>query len=119
MKVAFRLYQLLRRTAVISLIALLSVVSVMAIAVPASQAQIPFDSKEVHGQTERELTNRAKDTVLTPEERLDRAYSTSEAAGMREEKRQAEGKFDPKTDNESLLEKAKDAVQDLTGNQTR
>jgi len=93
---------------VMVLAAVLSLASVMAIAVAPSYAEVPFDSKEAHGQTKAQLTQRAKDAPLTAEERLDRAYSTSEAAGLREEKRQAEGKFDPQEDNESLVEKATD-----------
>lgn len=93
---------------IVGLAAVLSLASVMAIAVAPSYAGVPFDSKEAHGQTKAQLTQRAKDAPLTAEERLDRAYSTSEAAGLREEKRQAEGKFDPKEDNESLVEKATD-----------
>ena len=96
---------------VVVLATVLSLASVIAIAVPPSYAAIPFNSKEAHGQTEAQLNKRAKDSPLTPEERLDRAYSTSEAAGLREEKRQAEGKFDPKEDNESLVEKAADLLK--------
>ncbi|MGF1458509.1 MAG: hypothetical protein ACFBSG_05730 [Leptolyngbyaceae cyanobacterium] len=110
-----RLAHWVRRSLVVGFVTLLSLTSVLAIAVPPSAAQVPFNSQEAHGQTLRELTGRSKDAPLTPEERLDRAYSISEAAGLREEKRQAEGKFDPKEDNESLVEKAKDAVQELTG----
>lgn len=102
--------RLAQRLVVVCLVSLLSFAGTCAIAIAPSYAQVPFDSQEAHGQTKAELTNRPKDAPLTPEERLDRAYSTSEAAGLREEKRQAEGKFDPKDDNESLVEKAKDAV---------
>lgn len=89
--------------------------SLMAIAAP-SYAQIPFNSQEVHGQTVQQLTGRPKDAPLTPEERLDRAYSISEAAGLREEKRQAEGKFDPKADNKSLIEEVSDFFTDNQNN---
>ncbi|MGF1496981.1 MAG: hypothetical protein ACFB8W_09190 [Elainellaceae cyanobacterium] len=99
----------------ICLSALLSLVSVMAIAVPPSLAQIPLNTQKVEGQTKGEVTGRLKNEPLSPEERLDRAYDISEGAGLLEEKRQAEGKFDPKEDNESLVEKAKDALDDLTG----
>jgi len=96
---------------VVALAAVISLGSVMAIAVAPSYAEVPFNSKEAHGQTEAQLNKRAKDSPITPEERLDRAYSISEAAGLREEKRQAEGKFDPKEDNESLVEKAADLLK--------
>lgn len=96
---------------IVALAAALSLSSVMAIAVAPSDAAVPFDSQEAHGQTKAQLTKRAKDSPLTSEERLDRAYSTSEAAGLREEKRQAEGKFDPKEDNESLVEKATELLK--------
>jgi hypothetical protein len=110
-----RYYRLGRPLLVAGLACFLSLTTVMTIAVPPSQAQIPFDSKEAHGQTKEQLTGRAKGQPLSPEERLDRAYDISESAGMREEQRQAEGKFDPKEDNESLAEKATDAVKRVTG----
>jgi len=100
-----------RSALVVALAVVLSLASVMAIAVSPSYAEVPFNSQEAHGQTKAQLTKRAKDSPLTPEERLDRAYSTSEAAGLREEQRQAEGKFDPKEDNESLVEKATDLLK--------
>jgi hypothetical protein len=110
-----RFYQLGRRLLVVSIVCVLSLVSVMAIAVQPSRADVPFNSKDAYGQTKEQLTGREKGQPLSAEERLDRAYDISESAGMREEKRQAEGKFDPSEDNESLLEKAKDAVQRVTG----
>lgn len=110
-----RCYQLGRRLVVVGLVSMLSLISVMAIAVQPSRAAVPFNSQEAHGQTKEQLTGRSQGQPLSAEERLDRAYNISESAGLREEKRQAEGKFDPREDNESLLEKAKDAVQRVTG----
>jgi len=107
--------RLAQRLLVIGLISILSMASVMAIAVQPSAAQIPLNSQKAVGQTKGELTGRTKNQPLNAEERLDRAYSISEEAGLREETRQAEGKFDPREDNESLLEKAKDALDNLTG----
>ncbi len=97
------------------LIGILSLTGALTIAVQPSQAQVPFNSKEAHGQTKQQLTGRAQGEPLSAEERLDRAYDISESAGMREEKRQAEGKFNPKEDNESVVEKAADAVKRVTG----
>jgi hypothetical protein len=105
-----------QRLLMIGLACLLSLTSVLTIAVQPSLAQIPFDSKEAHGQTKEQLTGRAQGEPLSAEERLDRAYNMSEATGIREEMRQAEGKFDPEEDNESLVEKATDAVKRVTGN---
>lgn len=110
-----RCWQIGRRFLLVSLASVLSLASVMAIAVQPSYAEVPLNSKEAHGQTKQELTRRSQGDPLSAEERLDRAYDISESAGMREEKRQAEGKFDPREDNESLLEKAKDAVERVTG----
>jgi hypothetical protein len=106
----FRRYRLGRRLLNGALVGLLTLTGFLTIAVQPSQAQVPFNSKEAHGQTKQELTGRAKGEPLSAEERIDRAYDISESAGMREEKRQAEGKFDPKEDNESLVEKTKDAI---------
>lgn len=110
-----RYWQLGRRFLMVGLVSVLSFVSVMAIAVPPSYAEVPLNSQEAHGQTKEQLTGRSPGEPLSAEERLDRAYDISESAGLREEKRQAEGKFDPREDNESLLEKAKDAVERVTG----
>jgi hypothetical protein len=106
---------LARRWLVVGLISMLSLVSVMTVAIQPSHAQIPMNSKEAHGQTKEQLTGRAKGEPLSPEERLDRAYSISEAAGMREEKRQAEGKFNPREENESVVEKLTDAISNVKG----
>lgn len=108
-------YQLNRRLLVIGLVSVMSLLSVITIAPQASLAAVPLNSKEAHGQTKQELTQRSKGEPLSAEERLDRAYEISEAAGMREERRQAEGKLDPKEENESLLEKAKDAINQVQG----
>lgn len=104
-----------QRLLMVGLVSMLGIAGVMAIAIHPSAAQVPLDSKEVVGQTKDELTGRTKDQPLNAEERLDRAYSISEGAGLREEKRQAEGKFNPREDNESLVEKAKDVLDTLTG----
>jgi hypothetical protein len=105
-----------RRLLTFALIGFLTLTGLLTIAVQPSQAQVPFNSKEAHGQTKEQLTGRQKGEPLSAEERLDRAYDISESAGMREEKRQAEGKFDPKEDNESLVEKATETVKRVTGN---
>ena len=99
----------------IALASVLALTSILTVAVQPSQAQVPFNSKAAHGQTKEQLTGRAKGEPLSAEERLDRAYDISESAGMREEQRQAEGKFDPKEDNESLVERATDALKQVTG----
>ncbi|MGB3308308.1 MAG: hypothetical protein WBG32_14005 [Nodosilinea sp.] len=104
-----------RRLLLIGLAGFLSLTSFLTIAVQPSQAQIPFDSQEAHGQTKEQLTGRVKGEPLSAEERLDRAYDISESAGIREEIRQSEGKFDPEEDNESLVEKVIDAVKRVTG----
>lgn len=104
-----------RRLLIVLCISLLSLGSVMAIAVAPSRAEVPLNSQEAHGQTKKQLTGRAKGEALSTEERIDRAYDINEAAGLREEKRQAEGKFDPREDNESLFEKVKDAVDSIGG----
>jgi hypothetical protein len=113
-----RCYRLGKRLLALALLYFLSLTTVLTMAVQPVHAQIPFDSKEAHGQTKEQLTGRAKGDPLSAEERLDWAYDISESAGMREEKRQAEGKFDPKEDNESLVEKATDAVKRVKGNAT-
>ncbi|WP_272066174.1 hypothetical protein [Oscillatoria sp. CS-180] len=112
---SFVRHRSLQRLFTVCLVGILSLVSAMAIAVAPSYAQVPFDSQEAHGQTLEDLTGRPKGAPLSDEERLDRAYTISEAAGLREEKRQAEGKVDPKEGNRSLVEKAKDAVEDVIG----
>ncbi|PSR19417.1 hypothetical protein C8255_02070 [filamentous cyanobacterium CCP3] len=104
-----------RRLLMLGLACLLSLFSFLTVAVQPSLAQIPFDSKEAHGQTKDELTGRTQGQPLSAEDRLNRAYDLSEATGLREEMRQAEGKFDPEEDNESLVEKATDAVKRVTG----
>ena len=110
-----RLASLGRRLMTMILVGVLSLTGALTVAVQPGWAQVPFNSKEAHGQTKEQLTGRAKGEPLSAEERLDRAYDISESAGMREEKRQAEGKFDPKEDNESVVEKAVDAVKQVTG----
>lgn len=112
----FRRYRLGQRFLKVALVGLLTLTGFLTIAVQPSQAQVPFNSKEAHGQTKQELTGRAKGEPLSAEVRIDRAYDISESAGMREEKRQTEGKFNPKEDNESLVEKATEAVKKVTGN---
>ena len=111
----FRRFRLGQRFLQVLLVGLLTLTGFLTIAVPPSQAQVPFNSKQAHGQTKQELTGRAKGEPLSAEERIDRAYDISESAGMREEQRQAEGKFNPKEDNESLVEKATEAVKKVTG----
>ena len=111
----FRRDRLGRRLLMIGLACVLSLFSVLTVAVQPSLAQIPLDSKEAHGQTKDELTGRTQGKPLDAEERLNRAYDMSEATGLREEMRQAEGKVDPTEDNESLVEKATDAVRRVAG----
>lgn len=104
-----------RRLLTLGFAIFLSLTSVLTVAVQPSLAQIPLNSQEAHGQTKDELTGRTQGEPLSAEERLDRAYDISESAGIREEIRQSEGKFDPAEDNESLVEKATDAVKRITG----
>ncbi|MBD1876409.1 hypothetical protein H6F75_23245 [Nodosilinea sp. FACHB-131] len=111
----FRCDRMGRRLLMVGLACFLSLTSFLTIAVQPSLAQIPFDSKEAHGQTKDQLTGRTEGKPLSAEERLNRAYDMSEATGIREEMRQAEGKVDPEEDNESLVEKATDAVKRATG----
>lgn len=106
-----RWQRLAQRCLTFCLVSLLSLVSVLTVAVQPSHAQIPLDSHKAEGQTKQELTGRAKDAPLSDEERLERAYSIRQSTGMREEKRQTEAKFNPRQENESLLEKAKNALK--------
>lgn len=111
-----------------------------ALATQPSYAQIPLDSKAT-GLSPDELTGKPKDTPLTPEEKIDRAYMFREGVGLREEDRQAEyqkaaevakeelegvekqyeenlkeyRKLVPP--NENLVEQAQDLVKKATGNE--
>lgn len=105
---------LVSRLLALALVGVLSLTGGWAIATPPSYAQIPLESQKAIGQTKGELTGREKGEPLSAEEKLDRAYSISEEAGLREEQRQAEGKDDPREGNESLAEKVKDVLDSIT-----
>ncbi|MFW6296492.1 MAG: hypothetical protein ACOC04_04810 [Halothece sp.] len=98
-----------------ALISILSFGTILTLIPQPSYAQIPINSKET-GLTKEELTGRSKDAPLPADEKINRAYDYSEGAGLREEKRQEKYETTkPEVENESLLEKAKDFVQDITG----
>lgn len=108
-----------KRVLILLLVSFLSLASVFTLAPQPSYAQVPLNSKET-GQTPAELTGRPQGAPLTPEEKIDNAYTYRRATGMREEDKQAENSgvlksSEEATSNESLLDKARDLIENVTG----
>lgn len=117
------LAKFVRRTLILATVTLLGVVSLFSFSATASYAQIPLNSKAT-GLTKEELTQQQKDAPLSAEEKVERAYTLSESAGMREEEKLKQEQLDEVTnpqvlDNtqaeEGLIKKAKELIEDVTG----
>lgn len=113
-----------KRVLVLALVGLLSVISIFSLTVTASYAQVPLNSQDT-GLTKEELTGKPKDAPLSAEEKIERAYTLGEGAGMREEAKLDQEKLANEARNprvlqnteqkEGLVEKAKELIENVTG----
>jgi precorrin-2 methylase len=118
------LSHVVRRLLVVALVSLLSVAGIFSLTATASYAQIPLNSQDT-GLTKEELTGKPKDAPLSAEEKIERAYTFGEGAGMREEEKLnyedlAEEARNPRVlkkpqAEEGLLDKAKELIENVTG----
>lgn len=106
-----------KRVLILLLVSFLSLASVFTLAPQPSYAQIPMNSKET-GETPAKLTGSSQG--YTSEEKIDNAYTYRRATGMREEDKQANNSgalksSEEATSNDSLLDKARDLLENVTG----